>query len=142
MAKGLSEEEVSLLRKRAEEAFRKAICPFSNFAVGCAILLQDGRTITGFNIEYSSFPASICAERVALASALSQYGMKKDDIKAVGIYLDSKKIGSPCEICRQCLFEDCPGETPVYMFNKTGMEALETVEGLLPHGFGKDNLTI
>lgn len=140
MAKRLNKAEEELLKNKAHEAFLKAVCPFSHFGVGCAILLNDGKIVQGFNIESSAYSATICAERVTLVSAISQYGVKKEHIKAIGIYLESDKIGSPCGVCRQFLFEYCPSDTPLYMFNGKGPEIMSTVGELLPYGFGKDNL--
>ena len=103
-------------------------------------MLNDNRCICGFNIENSAYSVTICAERVAMVSAISQYGVTSKDIKAIGIYLESPLVGSPCGVCRQFLYEKCLKETPVFMFNGCGPEVESTVEELLPYGFGKDNL--
>lgn len=140
MDKGLSKEEEASLREAARDASTHAICTYSKFHVGCAILLDDGRMVKGFNIENSAYSVTICAERVALTSAISQYGVKAGDIRAIGIYLESDCIGSPCGSCRQFLYELCPHDIPVYMFNGRGPEAMSTLDELLPFGFGKENL--
>lgn len=75
MAKRLTDDEVELLRSKAKEAFGKSQCTYSKFGVGCAIMLNDNRCICGFNIENSAYSVTICAERVAMVSAISQYGV-------------------------------------------------------------------
>lgn len=115
MAKRLTDDEVELLRSKAKEAFGKSQCTYSKFGVGCAIMLNDNRCICGFNIENSAYSVTICAERVAMVSAISQYGVTSKDIKAIGIYLESPLVGSPCGVCRQFLYEKCLKETPVFL---------------------------
>lgn len=140
MAKRLEENQEVELRNAARDASTHAICTYSKFHVGCAIMLKDGRFIKGFNIENSGYSATICAERVAMVSAISQYGVTSDDIIAIGIYLESDCVGSPCGVCRQFLYEVCPHDIPVYMFNGKGPEEVSTLADLLPYGFSKENL--
>ena len=60
------------LCRLALEAREQAYCPYSGFAVGAALLCDDGKMYTGCNIESSSYSPSICAERVAFAKAVSE----------------------------------------------------------------------
>src|SRR6266436_863078 len=100
-------EEKELLAK-AEAAARNAYAPYSQFKVGAAVLLEDGKIICGSNQENASYPAGLCAERVALFAASSQHPGKK--IMAVAVAaLTGEKISehaaAPCGSCRQVMAE-------------------------------------
>ena len=82
----------------AEEASRNAYAPYSEFMVGAAALLRDGRVVTGVNVENASYPIGVCAERCALSRAAAE-GVRPGDVEAVGI------TASPCGACRQWLVE-------------------------------------
>ena len=83
---------------RAEEAARAAYAPYSNYLVGAALLLKDGRVYTGCNVENAAYPLGVCAERTAISKAASE-GVRPGDIDAIGI------TASPCGGCRQWLHE-------------------------------------
>ena len=82
----------------AEAASRNAYSPYSEFMVGAAALLRDGRVVTGVNVENAAYPLGVCAERVALSRAAAE-GVRPGEIEAVGI------TASPCGGCRQWLAE-------------------------------------
>ena len=82
----------------AQAAAADAYAPYSNFLVGAAALLRDGRVVTGVNVENASYPLGICAERCALARAVAE-GVRPGDVEAVGV------TASPCGGCRQWLAE-------------------------------------
>jgi cytidine deaminase len=83
---------------RAEQAARAAYAPYSNYLVGAALLLKDGRVFDGCNVENAAYPLGVCAERTAIAKAASE-GVRPGDIDAIGI------TASPCGGCRQWLHE-------------------------------------
>jgi cytidine deaminase len=91
----MSDEE---LLERARAAAADAYAPYSNFHVGAAALLRDGRVITGVNVENAAYPLGVCAERCALSHAVVE-GARPGDVKAVAI------TASPCGGCRQWLAE-------------------------------------
>ena len=103
----LSQEDASLLKK-ARATTSEAYAPYSNFRVGAIAKLINGKTITGANHENASFPVGLCAERVVLASAFSQYPGVPIDTIAIS-YQPSNGRGdhpiAPCGICRQSLQE-------------------------------------
>ena len=76
----------------------RAYAPYSNFNVGAALLLRDGRVITGVNVENAAYPLGVCAERGALARAVV-HGVRPGDVEAIGI------TASPCGGCRQWMLE-------------------------------------
>jgi cytidine deaminase len=83
---------------RAVEISKRAYAPYSKFDVGAALLLRDGRVITGVNVENASYPLGVCAERAALSRAVVE-GVRPGDVEAIGI------TASPCGGCRQWLLE-------------------------------------
>lgn len=106
-AEELAPEDFDLL-KRAREVTKTAYAPYSHFKVGAAAKLRNGQIVTGSNQENASFPAGLCAERVLLASAASQYPGVAIDTLAVSYDNErgaSDRPISPCGICRQSLQE-------------------------------------
>lgn len=103
----LPEDLLSLIN-RAKDAAEKAHAPYSNFMVGAALLLDDGRVLTGNNQENAVFPAGICAERVVLAYAHANWPERKPLRIAVAARRRDNSdhaFVSPCGICRQTLAE-------------------------------------
>jgi cytidine deaminase len=88
----------SELLARAQAAAPGAYAPYSRFDVGAAVLLSDGRVVTGVNVENASYPLGMCAERCALARAVAE-GVRPGDVEAVAV------TASPCGGCRQWLLE-------------------------------------
>jgi len=77
-----AEVPVEKLVEEARRAMANAYCPYSNFPVGAALLTQDGKIISGCNVENASYPVGICAERTAIVKAISE-GHRK--FKAVAV---------------------------------------------------------
>ena len=103
----LSPEEQSLIIN-AKNSFENAYAPYSGFLVGASILLENGKVINGSNQENVSYPSGLCAERVALFYAGSQY--PKIAIKTIAVSASSKTfdindVVSPCGACRQVMAE-------------------------------------
>lgn len=121
----------------AWEARAGALCPFSKFAVGAAILDGAGRVWTGANVENASYTLGLCAERVALFYALA-HGAR--DIQHVAIVTGAATPSSPCGACRQILFEFARDAT-VTSAVADGQRLHTTVRELLPHGFDASSLT-
>ena len=86
------------LYERAKDASRGAYAPYSNFLVGAAVLLRDGRVVTGVNVENAAYPLGVCAERCAISRAVVE-GARPGDIEALAV------TASPCGGCRQWLHE-------------------------------------
>jgi cytidine deaminase len=87
------------LYERARAAAERAYAPYSNFLVGAALLDRDGRVWEGVNVENASYPLGVCAERAAIARAVSDAGRRPGDFEAIAI------TASPCGGCRQWLVE-------------------------------------
>jgi cytidine deaminase len=86
------------LVERAVEVAQRAYAPYSKYLVGASVLARDGRVFDGVNVENAAYPLGICAERTAIAKAVSE-GCRPGDLAAIGI------TASPCGGCRQWLFE-------------------------------------
>ena len=126
------------LVKEAFKAMDNAYAPYSKYHVGACVLCKDGRTFYGATIENASYGATNCGERSAVFAAYS-YGYRKDDIEALAIVSDGKRIGTPCGICRQVLSELLNQDTPIILSN--GVDTVETtIAQLLPMQFGTDDL--
>lgn len=119
----------------AKDAARRAWCPYSRFSVGAAILMADGRTVSGCNVENASYGLTNCAERTAIFTAVAM-GYRKGDFKALAIYAPGESPTSPCGACRQVMAEFFDPHAPVISCCDSGQMAKWTVRGLLPHGFG------
>lgn len=90
------------LVEAAREARRGAYAPYSGFSVGAALLTTDGRVFTGCNVENVSFGLTLCAERVAVGSALAAGVMQ---FETIAIVSDSTEPVMPCGACRQVMAE-------------------------------------
>ena len=111
------------LLARADAAAANAYAPYSNYQVGAAVLTRDGRVIAAANVENAAYPLGVCAEKTAIANAVTA-GYKPGDFAAIGI------TASPCGGCRQWLHEFRIGE--VSYRRDDGTIATETTAELLP----------
>jgi cytidine deaminase len=108
---------IQKLFKEALSARKKAYAPYSKFKVGAA-LIANKKIYSGCNIENSSFGATICAERTAIAKAASLGAIKIEDIVVV---TDLKDPVSPCGLCRQVIAEFAGPKTRVWIANTKGI---------------------
>lgn len=118
----------------ALEARQRAYAPYSNYYVGAAVLAADGSVTLGCNVENAAYPATICAERVALTSALAQ---GRRDFVAIAVA--TANGGSPCGTCRQVMAE-LGLDMVVYISDALGNYTTTTVRELLPLSFGPQKL--
>ena len=127
------------LIEKAKEARKLSYSPYSHFAVGAALLCKDGRVFVGSNVENSSYPLCMCAERNALYAA-KMNGVKKEEMVALALSADTDEPCSPCGACRQVISELFPKDAPIYMSNLKGDVQETTIEELLPYAFSEDAL--
>lgn len=133
------------LVEEAYEAQKNAYTPYSHWQVGAALLAADGEVYKGCNIENASYTPTNCAERTAFFKAVSE-GAR--DFKAIAIVgnREGQKPGegnfcAPCGVCRQVMMEFCNPKTfEIILAKGVGDYSVYTLEGLLPMGFGPDNL--
>ena len=142
----LSEVENELLQK-AIEARTNAYAPYSKFFVGASVLMDDGSVFTGNNQENAAYPSGVCAERVAIWTAMSQlpHGkIKKIFITAASSKTEVNKPVAPCGSCRQAIAEyEIKQETDIEVFftGKSGkIIKAHSIKDLLPWLFDKSLL--
>jgi len=120
------------LRVAANDAMRKAYAPYSNFPVGVAALVDDGRIISGCNVENASYGVGLCAE-CALVSSLHMTGGGK--LVAFTCVDGNGNILMPCGRCRQLLYE----ASAEGMVLET-VSGFKTIDEVLPDAFGPRQL--
>ena len=119
------------LIKHAVEAQNNAQAKYSKFYVGCALLSDHDKVFLGCNIESAAYPSTMCAERVAIYSAIAQ-GVT--NFKAIAIV--SKLSAKPCGPCRQIIHEYL-GDIPIYVSNGQDKDyETHSIKDLLPYPFG------
>ncbi|AHI03047.1 cytidine deaminase [Corynebacterium falsenii DSM 44353] len=140
------------LLDKAREAAASAYAPYSSFPVGCALLLDDGRVITGCNVENASYGLTLCAERGAVSRMIIDGGREPASSDAAGAAgsgrprIVAAAIAGlkaapcyPCGACRQVLHEfDC--ERIVVENNETEKPVVIDFAEILPHAFGPNDL--
>jgi cytidine deaminase len=122
------------LLSQAREAALQARCPYSHFRVGAAVV-AGGKVYTGVNIEISSYGLSLCAERSALATAVSNGAepITEVAVACIDVPPDAPLAGrTPCGACRQWLADLAP-HAVIYI---DGAEQDFSITDLLPHAFG------
>ena len=128
----MSDPDLTNLIHEAVEARLQAHAKYSRFSVGSAILSEDGIIFRGCNVENASFGLTLCAERVALTSAITS-GHRT--FRAIAIVAD--RLVAPCGACRQVLAEFCDEDFPVHIATAADPTSVEThlLGNLLPERF-------
>lgn len=147
-------DNLNELPKEVQNLFQKAVAirdtayaPYSNFQVGCVILLENDKIVTGNNQESAAYPSGMCAERVAIWNASSQY----PNIKLLKLVITAKsnhksvnKPIAPCGACRQSISEYEIKQTQaieIYFMGETGkIIKVDSLSDLLPLSFDKSFL--
>ena len=121
----------------ARAARERAHAPYSRFAVGAAVLDEQGRIHAGCYVENAAYPQGWCAEGSAL-SAMVMAGGKR--ALAVAVCAVAPQPVTPCGGCRQKLREFAAEDCPVWVTDLDGLRATHTLGALLPHSFGPEHL--
>lgn len=143
-------EELSQAEKElvltAKEATNRSYAPYSKFRVGAALLLANGEIVTGNNQENAAYPSGLCAERVTLMYANSQY----PDVPVVTMALAAQNDHgftthevSPCGACRQVILEsELRYSQPIriLMYATNHIYIVDSIKALLPLCFDKEQL--
>ncbi|MFZ1465443.1 MAG: cytidine deaminase [Anaerolineae bacterium] len=128
-------EQPEKLVEQARAARLRAYAPYSRYLVGAAVLTAAGDVFTGCNIENASYGLTICAERVAIASAIA--AGQRDFVM---LALVTANGGSPCGACRQVMVEFAP-DMPVIIADEQGIRQTLPAHALIPGFFGPEHLT-
>lgn len=132
----MTELEIQKLMDCAIKARENAYSPYSYFAVGAALLCEDGTLYEGCNIENASYGLTNCAERTAIFKAVSEGHIK---FKALAVVADTEGPCAPCGACRQVMAEF---KIPlIIMGNLMGNIKIVTIEEVLPFSFSECDVT-
>lgn len=138
-------DKISELIHEALVARESAYAPYSNWAVGAALLAADGSVYKGCNIENASYTPTNCAERTAFFKAVSEGVYEFEAIAIVGGRVGEMPTTycGPCGVCRQVMMEFANPKTFQIIVAKNESEYKEyTLEEMLPLGFGPEDLGI
>ncbi len=144
--KAMQKEELSepeqLLVEAAIEATKRSYSPYSHFSVGAALLLENGKTVIGCNLENAAFPAGLCAERTAIFAAGAQYPDVPVTMLAIAARNSKGELTdepiSPCGTCRQVMIEtETRFKHPIriLLYGKKCIYVLEGIKQLMPLSF-------
>ena len=136
------DQKIQKLFTAAKTSAEKAYAPYSNFLVGAALMLENGEIICGNNQENLSYPAGICAERVALSYAQANYPDSRPlHMAIVGKKRENDQYSdiSPCGICRQTISEyEQKFDQPITLYLLSREEKIikvKSINDLLPFKF-------
>lgn len=121
----------------ARAARDKAHAPYSRFAVGAAVLDEQGRIHAGCNVENAAYPQGWCAETSALAALVMAGGTRVLALAVCGVADDPV---TPCGGCRQKIREFAADDCPIWIVDLQTVRASHTLGALLPHSFGPEHL--
>ncbi len=130
----LDKQIIETLLDAAKKAMAQAHAPYSDFAVGAAVMYDDGSIELGCNVENASFGATMCAERTAINAGVVR---GKTNLTAICVTNMTDTMITPCGICRQVIWEFSK-DAPVICSNKDGAYKILTIAELLPHAFDLD----
>ena len=133
------------LIEQAIEARKMSYSPYSHYAVGAALLCEDGSVYQGCNIENAAYTPCNCAERTAFFKAVSEGKKRFSKIAVVGGKADASELDhcTPCGVCRQVMMEFVrPSDFQILMAHSMAEYEVCTLEELLPRGFGPANLEL
>jgi cytidine deaminase len=141
----LNSEDRELV-EAARETAGNAYAPYSGFFVGAAMRLKSGRIVSGANVENAAYPSGICAERNALANAVTNY--PNDPVHTIAISASTvhgltDEPASPCGMCRQVIAEEefrNGSRIRIILSCKTKIWIIGSISEMLPLQFSRDNL--
>ena len=135
----MNDSERQELIKAAIDVKNNAYAPYSGYYVGAALLTDDGTVFTGTNVENSSFPVGVCAERSAFAAAVSKGHRKFKAICVTGTRNNNPLIDNdycmPCGMCRQFMTEFCDGDFEIISAKSAEDFQVYTLSTLMPGAF-------
>ncbi|MBP3919985.1 MAG: cytidine deaminase [Bacilli bacterium] len=127
------------MREKLVNLLNNSYSPYSKFQVASIVVMKDGSEFNGVNVENASYGACICAERVAITSAVAA-GYKKGDFKELYVMCNNDKIGNSCMLCRQVIIEFFDYDCDVIAMNPSGLVSVHKVSELCPYPFDEEDL--
>ena len=107
------------MEESLKRLLKNSYSPYSGFRVASICLMKDGRSFGGVNVENASYGATICAERVAINSAIAS-GYKKGDFSKLYVMCDSERVSSSCFLCRQVINEFFDRDSEIVFYSNDG----------------------
>ena len=133
----LNEKEILDYIDEINLLLEKASVPYSKFPVAALLLDNNGKQHKGVNVENASFGLTLCAERNAITTAVTE-NMQK--IKVLVVTGNTPEPISPCGACRQVIKEFSDSDTVIILANKDKKYKITSLEELLPYSFGPEDL--
>ena len=133
----LNEKEILDYIDEINLLLEKAYVPYSKFPVAALLIDNNGKKHKGVNVENASFGLTLCAERNAITTAVTE-NMQK--IKVLVVTGNTPEPISPCGACRQVIKEFSDSETVIILANKDKKYKITSLEELLPYSFGPEDL--
>lgn len=133
----LNEKEILDYIDEINLLLEKAYVPYSKFPVAALLIDNNGKKHKGVNVENASFGLTLCAERNAITTAVTE-NMKK--IKVLVVTGKTPEPISPCGACRQVIREFSDNDTVIILANKDKKYKITLLEELLPYSFGPEDL--
>ena len=133
----LNEKEILDYIDEINLLLEKAYVPYSKFPVAALLIDNNGKKHKGVNVENASFGLTLCAERNAITTAVTE-NMKK--IKVLVVTGNTPEPISPCGACRQVIREFSDNNTVIILANKDKKYKITSLEELLPYSFGPEDL--
>ena len=134
--------DMKTLAERALDALKYAYVPYSGYSVGAALLTKSRKIYTGCNIENAAYSPTLCAERTAMAKAISE---GEREFAAIAVASGKNGVAGdpfpPCGVCRQFMREFCDDDFSVLLVSPKGEYKEYKLSQLLPFGFSNRNLT-
>lgn len=128
--------EIKDLIQRALKIKKRAYAPYSNFHVACVVMTKSGKVFDGVNIENAAYSPTLCAERNALSSAITEGEREFSYIVVTG----DSDYTYPCGVCRQFIREFADDKTRIIVAKDEDSYKTYTIEDLLPYSFSKKDL--
>lgn len=122
------------MKEKLLKLLENSYSPYSHFRVSSIVVMKDGKEYSGVNIENASYGATMCAERVAIFSAIAD-GYKPHDFEKIYVMCDSKDIGPSCFQCRQVMAEMFEEDKEVIFMSNTGKYVSHTIKEVCPFPF-------
>ncbi len=133
----LNEKEILDYIDEINLLLEKAYVPYSKFPVAALLIDNNGKKHKGVNVENASFGLTLCAERNAITTAVTE-NMEK--IKVLVVTGNTPEPISPCGACRQVIKEFSDSDTVIILANKDKKYKITSLEELLPYSFGPEDL--
>ena len=127
------------MKEKLINLLNNSYSPYSNFKVAAIVVMKDGKEFGGVNVENASYGATVCAERSAILSAISN-GYKKSDFQELYVMCSGKQISMCCMLCRQVILEFFDKDSKITCMNMNGTREIHKVSELCPYPFSEEDL--